>query len=180
MNEKLLRTFLSVPVPGRIKSLKHMFYSSMKDSPGDIKWVRDPQVHLTLSFLGHTPESTVNTIIESVQQVIRQFEPMVPTRPRVLWLGVEGHTLPLISMVNQLRECLDTLGFPSEEREYFPHITLARIRYPQRFTPNVDLFLQSSYDTIVFPVDRVQFFSSELLPDGAVYTLLNSFPLGET
>ncbi|MED5427226.1 MAG: RNA 2',3'-cyclic phosphodiesterase, partial [Candidatus Neomarinimicrobiota bacterium] len=69
---------------------------------------------------------------------------------------------------------------PSEEREYFPHITLARIRYPQRFTPNIDLFLQSSYDTIVFPVDRVQFFSSELLPDGAVYTLLNSFPLGET
>ena len=191
MNEKLLRTFLSVPVPGRVKSLKHMFYSSMKDSPGDIKWVRDPQLHLTLSFLGHTPESTVNTIIESVQQVTRQFEPMelainstgcfpVPTRPRVLWLGVEGHTLPLISMVNQLRECLNTLGFPSEEREYFPHISLARIRYPQRFTPNIDLFLQSSYDTIVFPVDRVQFFSSELLPDGAVYTLLNSFPLGET
>ena len=63
MNEKLLRTFLSVPVPGRVKSLKHMFYSSMKDSPGDIKWVRDQQLHLTLSFLGHTPESTINTII---------------------------------------------------------------------------------------------------------------------
>ena len=191
MNEKLLRTFLSVPVPGRVKSLKHMFYSSMKDSPGDIKWVRDQQLHLTLSFLGHTPESTINTIIESVQQVTRQFEPMelsvagtgcfpVSTRPRTLWLGVDGDLKPLISMVNLLRECLDTLGFPFEDRGYFPHITLARIRYPQRLTPNIDLFLKSSYDAIVFPVDRVQFFSSELLPNGAVYTLLKSFPLGET
>jgi len=29
-------------------------------------------------------------------------------------------------------------------------------------------------------VDRVQYFSSELLPTGAVYTILKTFPLGET
>ena len=192
MHEKLLRTFLSVPVPTRVKSIKHMFYSSMKENPGVINWVRDPQLHLTLNFLGHTPESTVNSIIEAVEKKVTcQFDPMdlsiagtgcfpVSTRPRTLWLGVEGDLKPLISMVNLLRQCLDTLGFPFEDREYFPHITLARIRYPQKFTPNIDLFLKSSYDAIVFPVDRVQFFSSELLPNGAVYTLLKSFPLGET
>ena len=168
-----------------------MLYSTLETMDGDINWVKNAQLHLTLKFLGHTPESSINNVIDNVEKITPNIKPFdlkidetgcfpVPTRPRVLWLGVEGHTLPLISMVNQLRECLDTLGFPSEEREYFPHITLARIRYPQRFTPNIDLFLQSSYDTIVFPVDRVQYFSSELLPDGAVYTLLNSFPLGET
>ena len=168
MNERLMRTFLSVPVPLSIKSLKHMFYSSMKDNPGIINWVRDTQLHLTLSFLGYTPESTIHKIIEYVQPVTCQFNPMelsitdtgcfpVATRPRTLWLGVEGDLKPLISMVNQLKMRLNKLGFPSEKREYFPHITIARIRYPQKITPNIDLFLKSSYDAIDFPADRVQF-----------------------
>jgi len=190
MHEKLVRTFLSVPVPGQIKSIKKMFYTSLKDAPGSINWIRDPQLHLTLCFLGHTPESSINIVAKAVKKITSQFEPMelsingtgcfpVSTRPRVLWLGVEGNKQPLVSMVNQLKDSLNTLGFPPEEKEYFPHITLARIRYPQKYTPNIDLFLKSSYDEIVFPVDRVQFFSSELLPNGAVYTILDSFPLGE-
>ena len=191
MNEKLLRTFLSIPVPERIKSLKYMYYSSMKDFPGNINWVRDPQLHLTLNFLGHTPESSLNKIIKSVKKVTNQFEPMelsiggtgcfpTPSRPRVLWLGINGNINPLNAIAGSLRENLENIGYYTGQREFFPHITLARIRYPQKYTPNIDLFLKSSYDTIVFPIDRVQFFSSELLPSGTIYTLIKSFPLGET
>ena len=57
-----------------------------------------------------------------------------------------------------------------------PHITLARIKYPQKYTPNIDLFLKSSYDPIDLSLDRVQFFASELLPSGTIYTLLKTFP----
>ena len=62
---------------------------------------------------------------------------------------------------------------------FVPHITLALIKYPQKYTPNISPYLQSSYDQIALPVNRVQFFSSELLPDGAVHTLLGTFPLGK-
>ena len=75
---------------------------------------------------------------------------------------------------------MDKIGFPCLDKEFFPHITLARVKYPQKHTPDISMFLKSSYDPIDFNADRVQFLSSELLPSGTFYTLLGSFPLGES
>ena len=191
MSETLLRTFLSIPVPNEVRSVKNMYFLSLKDNRSKIKWVRNMQLHLTLKFLGHTPKSELEKIINKIKPITEATKPFAlsvsgtgcfpnSNRPRTLWLGVTGDIDPLIILVNEIRSCLDSIGFPSENNDYVPHITTARIQYPQKHKPNIDLFLHSSYDAIDFPADRVQFFSSELLPDGAVYTLLNSFPLGET
>ena len=191
MNETLLRTFLSIPVPKEVRSVKNMYFLSLKSNRSKIKWVRNMQLHLTLKFLGHTPKSEVEKIINRIKPITEATKPFAlsvngtgcfpnSNRPRTLWLGVNGDIDPLIILVNEIRSSLDSIGFPSENNNYVPHITTARIQYPQKHKPNIDLFLNSSYDAIDFPADRVQFFSSELLPDGAVYTLLNSFPLGET
>jgi len=191
MTEKLLRTFLSVPVPREVSSKKNMLYSTLETVEGDINWVKNIQLHLTLKFLGHTPESSIDDVIGHVEKITPKMNPFdlkidktgcfpVPTRPRTLWLGVEGTLEPLLNMVESLETVLESLGFPRSDREFSPHITLARIKYPQKYTPNVDPFLKSSYDPIDFPVDRVQYFSSELLPTGAVYTILKTFPLGES
>ena len=62
MKEKLVRTFFSIPVPEQVRSVKNMLYSSMKDNNGEVKWVRDYQLHITLSFLGHTPTDAIKMI----------------------------------------------------------------------------------------------------------------------
>ena len=191
MTEKLLRTFLSVPVSREVSSKKNMLYSTLETVDGDINWVKNAQLHLTLKFLGHTPESSIDNVIDHVEKITPNMKPYdfkidktgcfpVPTRPRTLWLGVKGTLDPLLTMVESIETALESLGFPRSDREFSPHITLARIKYPQKHTPNVDPFLKSSYDPIDFPVDRVQYFSSELLPTGAVYTILKTFPLGES
>ena len=191
MTEKLLRTFLSVPVPREVSSKKNMLYSTLETVDGDINWVKNAQLHLTLKFLGHTPESSIDNVIDHVQKITPNMKPFdlqifetgcfpVPTRPRTLWLGVKGTLDPLLTMVEAIETVLESLGFSRSDRDFSPHITLARIKYPQKHTPNVDPFLKSSYDPIDFPVDRVQYFSSELLPTGAVYTILKTFPLGES
>ena len=171
MTEKLLRTFLSVPVPREVSSKKNMLYSTLETVDGDINWVKNIQLHLTLKFLGHTPESSINNVIDHVEKIMPNIKPFnleidktgcfpVPTRPRTLWLGVKGNLDPLLTMVESIETVLEPLGFPRSDRDFSPHITLARIKYPQKHTPNVDPFL--------------------LLPTGAVYTILKTFPLGET
>ena len=191
MTEKLLRTFLAVPVPREVSSKKNMLYSTLEHTDGDINWVKNAQLHLTLKFLGHTPESSINDVIDQIEKITPVIKPFnltiektgcfpIPTRARTLWLGVKGTLDPLLNMVELIETALDPLGFPRSNRDFSPHITLARIKYPQKHTPQVDPFLKSSYDPIDFPVDRVQFFSSELLPTGAVYTILKTFPLGES
>ena len=191
MTEKLLRTFLAVPVPRDVSSKKNMLYSTLENVDGDINWVKNAQLHLTMKFLGHTPESAINDVIDHIEKITPNMNPFdlkieetgcfpVPTRPRILWLGLKGNLVLLKSMVESIENVLEPLGFPKESRDILPHITLARIKYPQKHTPNVDPFLKSSYDPIDFPVDRMQFFSSELLPSGAVHTILKTFPLGES
>jgi 2'-5' RNA ligase len=191
MIEKLLRTFLAVPVPDEVRSKKNMLYSTLEGSPAKINWVKNIHLHLTLKFLGYTPELSNSEVINHIETITRDVNPFnltieetgclpIPERPRVLWMGVTGDLKPLLNLVSRIERSLDGLGFPKERQVYSPHITLARVKYPQKWTPDVGLFLKSSYDPIDFPVDRVQFISSELLPTGAVYTLLNSFPLGET
>ncbi len=189
MTEKLLRTFLGIPVPRDVWTKKNMLYSTLESVDGDINWVKNAQLHLTLKFLGHTPESSINDVIDQIEKITPQIKPFdltiektgcfpIPTRPRTLWLGVKGNTDPLLNMVESIETALDPFGFPKSDRNFSPHITLARIKYPQKHTPNVDPFLKSSFDPIDFPVDRVQYFSSELLPSGAIYTILKAFPLG--
>ncbi len=190
MKEKLVRTFFSIPVPEQVRSVKNMLYSSMKDNNGEVKWVRDYQLHITLSFLGHTPTDAIKMIKTVTKDIFCNHKPIeltiektgcFPTssRPRVLWLGVAGETDRLELVANDIASSLTPLGYHFDNNSFIPHITIARIRYPQKHTPDINQFLKSSYDGIVFHADRVQFLCSELLTDGAVYTILKSFPLGE-
>ena len=94
-------------------------------------------------------------------------------------MGIEGRLNILMDLVQNIENEFDKIDIPKDQNDFIPHITLARIKYPQNHTPDIDLFLKSSYDPIDLSIDHVQFFSSELLPSGAIYTLLKTFPLGE-
>tara|TARA_X000000950_G_scaffold137023_1_gene170299 strand:+ start:5002 stop:5580 length:579 start_codon:yes stop_codon:yes gene_type:complete len=190
MNEKLKRTFLCFPVPLEVKSKKNMLYSTLEGSPAQINWVKNDNLHLTLKFIGYTTESQIPKIISILSKITIKYKPFelvinstgcFPTkeRPRTLFLGVEGRLNVLSDLFQKIENEFEKIDIEKDRNVFFPHITLARIKYPQIHTPDIDLFLKSSYDPIDLSLDRVQFFSSELLPSGAIYTLLKTFPLGE-
>ena len=190
MSDRLIRTFLCFPVPSEVKSKKNMLYSTLEDCPAKINWVKNENLHLTLKFIGHTRESYIPKIKDSLKGVIGDQKPFQlcingtgcfpkKERPRTLFLAIEGRINIMKGLLAKIENQLEKLGFPKDHCDFFPHITLARIKYPQKYTPNIDLFLKSSYDPIDLTLDRVQFFASELLPSGTIYTLLKTFPLGE-
>ena len=90
-------------------------------------------------------------------------------------MRVEGRLNLLNHLFKKIEQQLEKLGFSKDHLKYSPHITLARIKYPQSHTPDIDVFLKSSYDPIDLSIDRVQFFASELLPSGPIYSLLKTF-----
>ena len=190
MNEKLIRTFLCFPVPGEIRSKKNMLYSTLEGSPAQINWVKNDYLHLTLKFIGYTPESYIPKIIDTLKKITINYKPFQlvinntgcfpkKERPRTLFMGVEGNINKLKELFQNIENEFEKIDIEKDRNDFFPHITLARIKYPQTHTPDIDLFLKSSYDPIDLSLDRVQFFSSELLPSGSIYTLLKTFPLGE-
>lgn len=185
MNERLLRTFIAVSVPRQVIKVRDMLATTIEDKKGRIRWVKNGQIHLTLKFLGHTPPDQVGRIKNTINQVVNKHVGMqysisgtgcfpVPERPRVLWLGIEGDYAPLQALVTDLDRALEPLGFPVEEKEFIPHITIARIKYPPKRTPEITRFLNTTYEALTMHVNRVLFMSSELFPNGPIYSILGT------
>jgi len=190
MSERLIRTFISVTLPKKIVSLSEMLQTTVISKKANIKWVYPGNIHLTLKFLGHTPFEAADEINEALEKMVVNHSGMELNinetgcfpkieRPRVLWLGVGGQVSQLQDFVADLNNKLEKLGFPLDENEYIPHITLARIKYPPKDTPDISNFINTSYEPIKFNINRIRFMSSELFPNGPIYSILGTHFLGE-
>ncbi len=190
MSDKLLRTFISVTLPKEIVGLSKMLQTTVVSKKANIKWVNPGNIHFTLKFLGHTPQDAVEGIKDVITKVVAKHSSInlmikgtgcfpKSERPRVLWLGIDGHLTELNNLVNDLEMNLDKIGFPIEQKDFVPHITLARIKYPPKETPNITDYLNTDFEPINFNISRIRFMSSELFPNGSIYSILGTHFLGE-
>ena len=190
MSERLLRTFISVTLPKKIVSVSNMLKTTIISKKDNVKWVNPGNIHLTLKFLGHTPLEAADEINETLKSLVIRHSGMELVingtgcfpkieRPRVLWLGVEGNISLLQNFVGDINNSLEKLGFPLDENEYIPHITLARIKYPPKDTPDIANYINTSYEPLKFNINRIRFMSSELFPNGPIYSILGTHFLGK-
>ena len=175
MRDRLLRTFIGISVPPAVKSVKQMLISTMEDEKAEIRWVKHNNLHLTIKFLGFTPENEIENISHEIKKLVKSrssFRLSVTgtgtfpsnIKPSVLFLGIDGELKQLSSLVDDTEELFLKKGYPKLNDNFIPHITLARIKYPQKYNPDTTSFLNSSYDSVDFPVNHLQFFSGEIMP----------------
>ena len=185
MAESLLRTFISVSLPKGIVNIKKMLQSTIDSKGVEIKWVRDGNMHLTLKFIGHTPEASVDDINKTLKSVTEDFSSISlsivgsgcfprPERARTLWVGITGEKDKLNDFVDAINISLEPFGFPIQERKFIPHVTLARIKYPQKYTPDVTQFLNTTFAELPMKISRINLMSIQLFSNGAVYTILGT------
>ena len=104
---------------------------------GQPRWVRVDGLHLTLRFLGATPDekqSQIAAALEAASAGVAPFRVALsgggafpdPRRPRVLWIGINEGAALLAGLARRLDERLAPLGWPPEGRPFAPHLTLAR------------------------------------------------------
>ena len=190
MSDRLLRTFISVTLPKKIVSVSDMLKTTVIAKKENVKWVNAGNIHLTLKFLGHTPFEAADAINNVLEKIVMKYSGMelaisgtgcFPNieRPSVLWLGIDGETNELQKFVTDLDKNLEKLGFPIEGNEFTPHITLARVKYPPKDIPEIANFINTSYEPIKFNVNRIRFMSSELFPNGPIYSILGTHFLGK-
>ena len=116
------------------------FKRTMDDKNKEVRWVQPSLWHLTLQYLG--PLENLKR-----QELIETFEAWVPPessrdivlrvhgvgafpqtdQARVLWLGIQKNQALLDAQV-AVRESFKDFTENADDREYNPHITLARFR----------------------------------------------------
>jgi len=190
--DQLLRLFVAVDLPGQVREALARLQGGLRSHDlSDLRWVRPQGIHLTLKFLGETPAGRVAAITEALAGAIRGRRRSRLAlgalgtfggrrRPRVLWLDITGDIEHVRELQAAVEEALVEVGFPPEERDFSPHLTLARVPQPGR--PGTAERIAQALESVVpprseFDVREVVLMRSTLQPGGAVYERLAAFPL---
>ena len=137
-----------------------------------VRWVRLDGLHLTLRFLGPTPEARVADLAAAIAAVARDGAPFSVTirgagsfppsgRPRTIWLDVRDGVDHLARLATRLDDHLAEAGWEREHRPFRAHLTLARADGVRAGPATVAALTAAAADlAIESPIDRVILFES--------------------
>ncbi len=133
------RLFIALVLPEEVlRELERIQQQLQKAVPETAaRWVRPDGVHLTLKFLGDTPEDKVDALTQGIKRAAEGIPPIAlraeglgcfpnAARPRNLWVGVKGDLDTLRALHRAIEREMEPLGFEPEGRRFDPHLTLAR------------------------------------------------------
>lgn len=149
------------------------------------RWQEDPQLHLTLRFIGEVERPLAEDVAIALRNVrfpaievaldgVGQFD--TRGRPNALWAGVRPHDA-LTQLHQKVDQALVRAGLPPERRAYLPHITLARLNAGAGTT---DRFLadHAGLSSPIFTLDHILLYESHLGREGASYEPIERYALG--
>jgi 2'-5' RNA ligase len=136
------RLFVAVPLPDEAAGAVASIVDGVRAMPlpagmRDVRWVRLDGLHLTLRFLGPTPDDRIEATVGAVRSAAARIEPFglriagagsypPGPRPRTLWLGVHDQDGSMARLATAIGEALDAVGWSPDARPFRPHLTLAR------------------------------------------------------
>lgn len=134
------RLFVAVPLdePARaaVEAVVELVRAGEPEGRG-VRWVRLEGLHVTLRFLGPTPEARIDELAAAVRTVASGAAPLTirisgagafPPHgaPRTIWLGMTEGADRLAALASQLDDVLAGAGWQREGRPFRAHLTLAR------------------------------------------------------
>lgn len=156
-----------------------------------IGWERAEKLHLTLKFLGETNEKQLTELAEIVGKTAAQFSnfelqiaetgvfPLL-RKPRILLLGVKDETNNLSKISELLEIKCERIGFKREKRKFKPHLTIARLREPQKSKEIAQKHLENKFEPSRFEASEIVIYESKLQPKGSIYEVISKFEFAKS
>lgn len=188
----MTRTFIAVELPDDVRAFLTQEIARLGQALPGVRWVDPASLHLTLAFLGELDDESLAAAKAATHEAAAVSVPFTlrtdslgtfgPRQaPRVIWIGVQGETARLVATQEALVQRLEEFGFPREQRQYSPHLTLAKLKAPltAEALANLERLQREPHPTHAgWRVSAISVMKSELLRGGAHYTRLQAYPLG--
>ena len=153
-----------------------------------IAWVEPDVMHLTLKFLGDTPEDKIPFIGQVLTEVSQGHPPLdiqldhlglfgSSYDPRVIWFG-SSDSAKLSELGHAIIDGLHLAGFHRDRQNFVPHLSLGRIKKVENrkyFQMIIDEFRNRLY--IKGKIEEVLLFNSILTSSGPIYQKISAFKL---
>ena len=184
-----MRLFFAVEFDDRVKDAVSKAIAGARIANPPWRWVARSNVHITLKFLGETPEENVPALVDTVTDVCREipsFEIVLgsfggfpnPAKPRVLFYEVTKGARELTALAERIESALhDVLSIPREDRPFRAHATVARVKNPIASDVAARLQKAPPVEGGAQRVEKVSLMKSELHRDGAIYELVKGIAL---
>ncbi len=180
-----MRCFSAIPISETTRDEIARVIQALREAvSGKVSWVVPANLHITLHFFGEISEAMVTRLQDIFQDTLTGFSPFFIQysglgafpdlkHPRVLWIGVSSGASEIVEIKKSLDRSLRKSGITFDEKEYHPHITIARFHRAHILLKN-PISPISTKDT----VEEVNLMESRLKPTGAEYSVVKAFPLG--
>jgi 2'-5' RNA ligase len=145
------------------------------DAASLLRWTPAANIHATLHFLGEIDEARLEPLRAALGHSLPEppFEILLGDAgvfpqsgpPRVLWLAISNGAAAVRRLHHELGTRLQTAGVALEDREFSPHVTMARARdrSDRREIARVRDRLPRGHEIpIAWVVDRVTLYRSDL------------------
>jgi 2'-5' RNA ligase len=174
------RLFIGIAIPANITSAIFGF----KPLVEAINLRPKGLTHLTLKFLGATPEEKLASLkralaslaIESFNLEIKGLGCFLG-QPKTIIYALAEPCAPLTSLYEQIDQTLAvSLGIKREKRKFHPHVTLARVNIQAaKAEALVKSFKDKPFGSFI--ADCFGLYQSTLQPSGPLHTLVETYRL---
>ena len=184
-----MRVFIALELKdSQVRERIANFQRRLSSVGADLKLVNPEQLHFTLKFIGEVPDIEVDRIASSLERV--EFAAFDATfegvgvfpsfsRVNVVWVGIKKGADEISRLSEMVKEA--TKGWGKEEnREFQPHITVARVRSGRGVSGLKELVLRGKDE--VFGISHFKEFQlkkSVLTPAGPIYSDIKVYRLIE-
>ncbi len=183
-----MRLFIGIPLPPNLAARVSELLSASLPA---LRRVKPENFHLTLAFLGQTPDERLGDVTDAAREAAAAVSPFTLAfdragqfpergRPRVVWLGLADGADSVLELGEGLYAGLRRRGLHFEDRPQSPHLTLARVAEDASAAEakTVGAALDDlTIGSLRFEVSEIAVMQSVLSPKGARYTALATVPL---
>ena len=153
----------------------------------EIYWIPASNLHVTMNFLGETDIDRLAILEKTILSVTAQTSVLKTSlrgmgafpdhhHMRVLWVGVRK-SRALSELQSRLALALQEAGFPQEDREYIPHLTVGRLKKSRTAVDLISPFVRTSFGDLF--IDHLALYESVLAGSYPVYKCVSTFALND-
>lgn len=188
--ENMRRIFVAVDISDEVRRKVINYIENLRRDFRQIRvgWDKSEKLHLTLNFLGDADENQLENLIKIVGEISAQIDDFYlqladtgvfpnARNPRVLWIDVKDEKRNLEKINELLEKKCEEMGFAREKRKYIPHLTIGRVREPNRASELAKKHLANKFEPVEFSVSQIVIYESQLLPTGSIYSIVSKHGL---
>lgn len=174
------RLFAALEIPPDIA----LSLSLLRGGLPGARWMDVEKYHLTLRFMGDIDRRAADELLDAMDKVHSpQFDLTLEgvgafgsKKPRALWAGT-NQPKELFELQSAIERQCQKIGLPPENRRFTPHVTLARLKWANKFEVGDYLGTRGNFKAAPFPITEFVVMSSRNSVGGGPYIVEETYPL---